>query len=241
MVAGLRGQAGRARQRRAHARASSGPSCCLLSVPLSEDGMSGLCKARRDWLTKRLALVVLCAIVSAFTHLPVANAVDSAAKLSVLRAAILDRLLAMPDVAAHKWNTGKPIDDQAQEVAVIDAAMRAGAELGLPGEAVRRAMTAQIEAAKLIQRDLISAWSARQAPRVESIPDLNSDLRPRIARATESLIEGLAKSGPHLRDCDAATVVRAQPEAIAAFPQAWDKAVDGVIAALGGPDRSACN
>lgn len=198
-------------------------------------------RVTRHWLPPKLLHMVLMALLLALaSHLSAAKAIDLPSELSILRQAILDRLLAMPDVAAHKWTTGKPVEDRAQEIAVIDAAIRAGAVVGLPAETVKRAISAQIEASKLIQQDLISQWQARSAPRTDDIPDLNSTLRPRIARATTTLIEGLAAAGPHLRNCNTAAAMRAQPEAIVAFPRAWDKAVDGVIAAVGGPDRSVC-
>lgn len=197
-------------------------------------------RVTRHRLAPTLLHAALLTLLTLASHPPAAKAIDLPPELSVLRQSILDRLLAMPDVAAHKWNTGKPVEDRAQEVAVIDAATRAGAVVGLPAEAVKRAISAQIEASKLIQQDLISRWQARSAPRINNIPDLSSTLRPRIARATTTLIEGLAAAGPHLRDCSAAAAMRARPEAIAAFPHAWDKAVDGAIAAVGGPDRSTC-
>ncbi|WP_191058766.1 gamma subclass chorismate mutase AroQ [Geminicoccus harenae] len=160
--------------------------------------------------------------------------------LALLKAAMAERLAAMPDVARHKWNSGAAVEDRAQEARVVEGAVAAGQELGLAPEVVRSVAIAQIEAAKLVQSALIEQWQAEAAAKFTDVPDLAAVLRPAIGSATEAIIGNLKPAAPALRECAGAGELRAVPEALASYAAAWQVAADGVIAAQGGPARTAC-
>lgn len=157
-----------------------------------------------------------------------------------LKAAMTDRLAAMPDVARHKWNAGAAVEDRAREEAVIAAAIEAGRDAGLDAQAVGQAITAQIEAAKLVQSALFDRWTIAGEGRFADVPDLGTELRPRISAATRAVVERLATALPDLAACAGASALRDRPDALAGFEAAWDVAADGVVAAAGGPSREAC-
>jgi chorismate mutase len=148
-----------------------------------------------------------------------------------LREAMIERLGAMPDVARHKWNSHAAVEDPPREKLVVDAAIAEGQELGLAPRAVRTAVEAQIEAAKIIQAGLIARWSAEQASPFAGVPDLATVLRPRIQQATSGIVAGLAGSIDELGSCEAVRDLRDLPAALQAYPAAWAVAVEGVIAA----------
>ncbi|WP_159716446.1 chorismate mutase family protein [Geminicoccus flavidas] len=160
--------------------------------------------------------------------------------LALLKAAMADRLAAMPDVARHKWNSGAAVEDRAQEARVVEGAVTAGRELGTAPEVVSKVATAQIEAAKLVQSSLIEQWRTEAAAEFTDVPDLASVLRPAIGGATQAIIGNLKQAEPALRECAGAGELRAVPEALAPYATAWQVAADGVIAAVGGPARTAC-
>lgn len=154
---------------------------------------------------------------------------------------MVDRLAAMPDVARHKWNIGAPVEDPVREQVVIEAAVREGEERGLAAETLRLAVAAQIEAAKTIQASLIGRWTEEQAGAFRDVPDLAAVLRPRIQEATQALVARFAAARMALRQCEAATALRALPPSLDDFPAAWNQAADGMIAAAGGPARRSCS
>jgi len=160
--------------------------------------------------------------------------------VTTLKAAMEDRLAAMPDVARHKWNTGAAVEDRVQEAAVLTAAIDAGRRVGMEAETVRTAIESQIEAAKQIQAAVIVALQTAGSGPVAHVPDLASVLRPRIGAATTAVIETLPAAIPALRTCKGASALRSHPTTLAAFPQAWNVAADGVVAAIGGPGRANC-
>lgn len=157
-----------------------------------------------------------------------------------LREAMIERLGAMPDVARHKWNSHAAVEDPPREKLVVDAAIAEGQELGLAPSAVRAAVEAQIEAAKIIQAGLIARWSAEQASPFADVPDLATELRPRIQQATAEIVTGLAGSIDELGRCNVVRDLRVVPAALQAFPAAWAVAVDGVIAAAVDGKPPAC-
>ncbi|WP_223778589.1 chorismate mutase [Streptomyces sp. 135] len=107
------------------------------------------------------------------------------------------RRLATADlVAAAKYGTGSPIDDAAREKQVLDAVARAAREAGGDPEATVRIFRDQIEANKVVQRELFRRWDADpskvpQAP--QERPDL-AEVREEINRINTDLVRGIAAS-----------------------------------------------
>jgi chorismate mutase len=111
--------------------------------------------------------------------------------LTTLIDASAQRLALAREVAFAKWDNGVPVEDVRRERHVIHAAVRAGCEVGLPAEFVRRFFSAQIEANKLIQYALLTKWQAQgKAPRHSRI-DLEQTVRPPIDRIQAVLISAL--------------------------------------------------
>ena len=97
------------------------------------------------------------------------------------------RLELMEWVGAWKHVHGKPIEDLAQEARVLDAVGKRAGELGLEPDSVRRLFELEIALAKRIQ----SASEQTVAPL-----DLDTELRPAIARLSDRQLEALARAAP---------------------------------------------
>ena len=93
----------------------------------------------------------------------------------------------MDAVGAWKRAHGKPIEDLAQEARVLDAVEAQARALGLDPASVRALFQLEIELAKRIQRD------ARPVPRAL---DLDTELRPALARLSDRQLEALARAAP---------------------------------------------
>ena len=103
------------------------------------------------------------------------------------------RLALMRDVAAYKFVHNRPIVDLAREARVIEAAESAGLMHGLVVDDVRALFSAQIEAAKVVQRYWFDRWSAGDGP--NDAPDLVADLRPQLIELGEATLSAVARSG----------------------------------------------
>lgn len=129
------------------------------------------------------------------------------------------RRLATADlVAAAKYGTGSPVDDPAREQQVLDDVARQARELGADVQATVRIFRDQIEANKMVQRELHRRWDAdpSQAPGPEERPDL-AEVREEINRVNGELVRGIAgsasaRSWPSCRGAVAVGVVRVRHE-----------------------------
>ncbi|MET9544958.1 gamma subclass chorismate mutase AroQ [Streptomyces sp. NPDC006627] len=120
----------------------------------------------------------------------------SYARLHALAELSARRLATADLVAAAKYGTGSPIDDAAREMQVLDAAARSAREAGGDPEATVRIFRDQIEANKVVQRELFRRWDATpskvpQAP--QERPDL-AEVREEINRINTDLVRGIAAS-----------------------------------------------
>lgn len=97
------------------------------------------------------------------------------------------RLELMDAVGAWKRANKKPIEDAAQEARVLDAAGQRARALGLDPASVRALFQLEIELAKRIQRE---------AHPVAKVFDLDSELRPALARLSDRQLEALARAAP---------------------------------------------
>ncbi|WP_262692916.1 gamma subclass chorismate mutase AroQ [Kordiimonas aestuarii] len=152
---------------------------------------------------------------------PAASADDG---LDNLSAAIADRLQVMEQVAHYKWLHNIPVEAPARETEVIKATVEKAAALGLDEQAARRAVTAQMEAARTVQRRLIISWKAGSPPRGRA-PDLKDDIRPRINRLTTDFLSALKSAQPALTAC----ILPKKPETVGA--DIWQIALAGLIPA----------
>lgn len=92
---------------------------------------------------------------------------------------IVERLAWMDEVAKVKQARSLPVTDPKREAELLDAMARKGAEAGLPVKAVRGFFGGQIEAAKVVQREWLSAH-AQKASTSEPLRDLAKTVRPAL-------------------------------------------------------------
>ncbi|WP_349306715.1 gamma subclass chorismate mutase AroQ [Chitinivorax sp. B] len=111
-----------------------------------------------------------------------------------------ERLKLMPDVARYKWNDQSPVEDLPREKIILDGLVKQAAEAKVAPELATTFFRAQIEAAKVIQRKLIDDWRQSQPGRFEDIPDLKTEIRPRLDDLTAKLIQALARNQATLAD-----------------------------------------
>ncbi len=112
-----------------------------------------------------------------------------ARKLALL---VDERLSLMPDVARYKWNQQAAIEDLPRERALIESVRGLAAARGLSPDRAAAFFEAQIEASKVIQRELFAQWQAAGQGRFETVVDLATQIRPRLDALNPSLLEGLA-------------------------------------------------
>ncbi|WP_416186541.1 gamma subclass chorismate mutase AroQ [Herbaspirillum sp. RTI4] len=110
------------------------------------------------------------------------------------------RLALMTDVARDKWNTRGAIEDVPREQIIIDGLKMQAQALGVPAAWAEHFFRAQIETAKLIQRDLFAHWEKTGAGRFADAPDLAKVIRPRLDALTPQLLNALAAAWPALAD-----------------------------------------
>ncbi len=126
--------------------------------------------------------------------------VNADAALQRLRELMDQRLALMPDVARHKWRNGGKIDDLPRERIIIARFVAEAQALGLPAAWAERFFRAQIEAAKIVQRECFAAWSRAGAGPVGDPPDLATEIRPRLDALERPLMQALAAAWPVLAD-----------------------------------------
>lgn len=124
---------------------------------------------------------------------PSAVSAGSYARLHPLVDLAAQRLATADLVAAAKYGTGSPIDDPAREQQVLDDVARQARELGADPEATVRIFRDQIEANKVVQRELHRRWDADPSQVPAEKPDLG-EVREEINRVNGELVRGIADS-----------------------------------------------
>ena len=122
-----------------------------------------------------------------FTYLLISTAPGASA--GDLEQTIHARLALMKDVAHAKWLASQPIEDLAREQVVIEQAVISGLRFRLTPAATTRFFTAQIEAAKAIQRYWFSVWATE--PPSGPAPDLRAQIRPRLLTLGDQILAEL--------------------------------------------------
>jgi endo-1,4-beta-xylanase len=110
-----------------------------------------------------------------------------------LAALIDERLSIVTEVARAKWNTQAAIEDPAREQALLQSLRERATALGVPAATVDRFFGAQIEAAKVLQRELHARWRQQRQGQFAGVADLARDIRPEIDRITSRMLETLAQ------------------------------------------------
>ncbi|MBL9212035.1 MAG: gamma subclass chorismate mutase AroQ [Opitutaceae bacterium] len=131
---------------------------------------------------------------------PWPRAAPGAIRLEPLGELMAERLALMPDVARYKWNTRTPVEDPVRETQIIAALQREAEVLGVPAGWAERFFRAQIEAAKVVQRELFAQWTEAGQGALADAPDLAAVTRPRLDALTARMLRELAMAWPALSD-----------------------------------------
>jgi cyclohexadienyl dehydratase len=143
------------------------------------------------WLIALGAAVVAAAPSYAASPAPALETAPPPAPKGDLVALLARRLELMPQVAAHKWRHGQPIDDPEREAVVIAEAAELALRHGLEPETVATLFRAQIDAAKAVQAYWIEAWRGDRAE-PPAAADLAAEIRPELSRLGESIVAAAA-------------------------------------------------
>ncbi|MBA8876943.1 chorismate mutase [Phyllobacterium myrsinacearum] len=108
-----------------------------------------------------------------------------------LAEAVAGRLQFADKVALSKWDTGKPVEDKEQEAKVISGVAALPDAQRLDPALLRTFFANQIEANKLIQYTLLADWHRNGRAPDTIRPDLVKEIRPTLARYTETLVHEL--------------------------------------------------
>ena len=146
---------------------------------------------------------------------PWPRAAADAIDLAPLCRVIGERLAVMPDVARYKWNAKLAIDDPARERQLLAIWRISAVEFGISPEWAEPFMRAQIEAAKVIQRELFAQWERAGQGALADAPDLATVIRPRLDALTPRLLRELAMAWPALSDPGQRERIRAATKTIA--------------------------
>ncbi|WP_406365074.1 gamma subclass chorismate mutase AroQ [Streptomyces sp. NBC_01546] len=106
-----------------------------------------------------------------------------------------ERVLLADQVAAAKYGTESPIDDPSREKQVLDAMAEEARGLGLDPAEATAVFKDQIEASKLVQRELFRAWDRGTARPPEHRPTL-AEIRPLIDSVNHRLLAELSATDP---------------------------------------------
>jgi chorismate mutase len=158
-----------------------------------------------------------------------ASAAETADDLQVLRALMAERLVVMEQVAASKWKRGLPIEDKEREAKIVEDTVARIGQVGVEPKLVEQVITAQIEAAKMVQQSLFQQWSAAGKNAPHDASDLETSLRPKISRLSSEFITLFVAAHDHLDGCLAQQVLNPIPHELADFPGAWAVAVEGIL------------
>jgi chorismate mutase len=108
-----------------------------------------------------------------------------------LAEAVAGRLQFADKVALSKWDTGKPVEDKEQEAKVISGVAALPDAQKLDPALLQAFFTSQIEANKLVQYALLADWRRDGHAPDTARPDLVKEIRPALARYTETLVREL--------------------------------------------------
>jgi chorismate mutase len=150
----------------------------------------------------RRAIVVAAAVIAALAPGAATANTRSPARAARRALSLSDtRLSLMRSVMASKWQSRAPVEDRAQEQAVLSSARDAARRHGLGEAGVAAVFEAEIAAAKIVQLGWGRRWLLRGFPAGEPAPDIAqiraklADLSPRIVDALTELDGLRCRSG----------------------------------------------
>ena len=153
-------------------------------------------------MSLRRVAVVAAAVIATLTPAPAAATTRSAASAARHALSLSDeRLSLMRSVMASKWQSRSPVEDRAQEEAVLSSARAAARQHGLAEAGVAAVFEVEIATAKTVQLGWGRQWLLHGFPANEPAPDIAqiraklADLSPRIVDALTQLDGLRCRSG----------------------------------------------
>ncbi len=144
------------------------------------------------WLRGRLQTDTAQATLARWLSYDWPRGAAASAAAVVLAQLIDERLTLMPDVARYKWNQKAAIEDLPRERQLIESVRQQALQRGLSPDRAEAFFAAQIEASKLIQRELFARWEVQGQGRFEVVRDLAGDIRPKLDSLNPQLLAALA-------------------------------------------------
>jgi chorismate mutase-like protein len=137
------------------------------------------------------------------------------ASASTLAALMDERLAAVVEVARAKWNAKAAIEDPVREQQLLQSLREKAVTKGVSSEVVDSFFGAQIEAAKVLQRELFALWKKQKQGQFAGVADLARDIRPVIDRITASMLDELGLNhGKKSRLPEASTMAQLSSRAV---------------------------
>ncbi len=121
-----------------------------------------------------------------------------------------ERLELMKDVAAYKFSNNIEIENKPREAAVLERAIAAAEDNQLDPESVKQFFELQIRLAKNVQKGWFDSWSIQGAEPPRDIPDLDSELRPKLINLGDQIIENLPRALAELHNVHRSGLAQAQ-------------------------------
>ena len=135
--------------------------------------------------------------------------VDDAGVLDPIGSLVTQRLALATPVAQSKWLSGKPITDAAREQAVIDEAVALASRDGVDPALVERVIRAQIDASKVVQNGLFTAWKHHAETAPTTAPDL-ATIRPQLDSIDTALVTAIGDASVVANDARCSHAVDAE-------------------------------
>lgn len=146
-------------------------------------------------MSPRRVAVVVAAVLAALTPAPATASAESPASAARRVLSLSDeRLSLMRSVMASKWQSRTPVEDRAQEQAVLRGARAAARERGLGEAGVAAVFEVQIATAKTVQLGWGRQWLLRGFPAGEPAPDI-AQIRAKLAALSPRIVDALAGLG----------------------------------------------
>jgi cyclohexadienyl dehydratase len=165
----------------------------------------------------RIAWLIVLALLPLTARADVQFA-EEGARVEQLLTVIDQRLGLMGDVAAYKYQHHAPVADPAREAVVISHAVSLGAPLGLAAAPVQQLFELQVRLAREVETDSEQHWRTGGFDHVGQVPDLNTEIRPRLDQLTTQLLRALYLAAPALGHADFVARYRASAERLLTSP-----------------------
>ncbi len=140
-------------------------------------------------MMKRVCIPILTLAILTFPALEAGA--DTATDTVFTR--IGERLALMKPVAAWKRARDVAVEDLGREAVVLEKATQSAAKVGLAAETAKPFFQAQITAAKEIQNCWIARWSNNEAQPPDPVPDLKTEIRPKLIEIGAALLADIRK------------------------------------------------